>query len=88
MITAQNINTVSELRFKTNFVLKKAQAAPVFLFRRSAPQAVLLSLENYEQLISLLEDYRLSLKGEEYETENKKKIKWVSHSQVKDLFHV
>lgn len=85
MNTYDNISTISELRFKTKEVLKKAAQKPLFLFNRSQPQAVILSLTEYKELTGVLEDYYLSLKAEEYEQEDKKKIKWVPHNQVKKL---
>jgi len=30
-----------------------------------------------------LEDYYLSLKAEDYEKENKDKVKWISHKEIK-----
>lgn len=80
-----NISTISELRFKTKEVLKKASQEPVFLFHRSQPQVVLMSLTQYHGLMETLEDYYLSIRGEEYEQEDKKKVKWIPHTQVKKL---
>ena len=85
MIDPKNITTVSDLRFKTDMVLKKAQESPVFVFKRTVPQGVLISYEEYEQMKSSLEDYYLSVKTEGYEQENKKQIKWAKHEDVKKL---
>lgn len=83
---SNNISTITDLRFKTKDVLEKASESPVFLFHRSTPKGVLMSYEEYEELMSTLEDYYLSLKAEDYEQENKDKINWVSHDKVKKLF--
>ncbi len=86
MITQQQISTISELRFKTKDVLRKAKETPVYLFHRSTPKAVLLSMEKYHELMDSLEDYYLSLEAEEYEKEDKNKIEWVRHEKVKKIF--
>jgi len=83
--TYDNISTISELRFKTKEVLKKAAQKPLFLFNSSQPQAVILSLSEYKELTEALEDYYLSLRAEEYEQEDKKKIKWVPNNQIRKL---
>lgn len=88
MIDPKNITTISDLRFKTDAVLKKAQQSPVFVFKRTSPQGVLISYEEYEQMKSSLEDYYLSIKAESFEQENKKKIKWTKHEDVKKLIGI
>jgi len=85
MIDSTNISTISDLRFKTKAVFSKASRKPVFLFHRSSPKGVLLSMEKYQEIMSSLEDYYLSLKASEYEEENKKDIKWISENQVKSI---
>lgn len=86
MITQQQISTISELRFKTKDVLRKAKETPVYLFHRSTPAGVLMSMEKYQELIDTLEDYYLSLEAEEYEKEDKAKVKWVRHEKVRNSF--
>ena len=78
MINQQTISTISELRFKTKQVLKKVKEAPVYLFHRSVPQGVILSLEKYQEMMEALEDYYLSLRAEEYESRDKSKIKFLN----------
>ena len=80
------ISTISDLRFKTKDVLKKAAGEPVYIFNRSVPQGVILSYEAYENLLEELEDYHDSLKAQEYEKEDKSKVKWVSFSEVRKMF--
>lgn len=88
MLNQKNISTISDLRFKTKAVLKKAESSPVFLFKRSTPWGVFLSYDMYQQLMDTLEDFYLSTKAESYEEEDKKKIDWIPHSQVKKLLNV
>ena len=83
MIISNDISTISDLRFKTKAVLNKAARRPVILFHRSSPKGLILSMEKYNEMISDLEDYYLSLKAEEYESEDKDKIKWLSHKELK-----
>lgn len=87
MITKSNISTISDLRFKTKDVLAKSDKEPIFLFHRSTPKGVIMSYEKYQELLSSLEDYYLSLKAEGYENEDKEKIAWASHEEVKKLLN-
>ncbi|OGG13190.1 hypothetical protein A3D77_00520 [Candidatus Gottesmanbacteria bacterium RIFCSPHIGHO2_02_FULL_39_11] len=86
MITNPNqISSISDLRFKTKSVLKKSKDAPVFLFNRTVPEGVLLSLEKYQEMTDAMEDYFLSLKSESFESEDKKKVEWVPLEEVKTI---
>jgi len=87
MINQQTISTISDLRFKTKEVMKKVSKEPVFLFHRSSPQGVLMSMEKYNEMQSLLEDYYLALRAAEYEKEKKNKVDWLSHSEVGKLIN-
>lgn len=83
--SAKNIRTISDMRENARKLLKEVQASygPLFIFYRSTPQAVLLSLEEYQKLADLAEDYLDSLKAQEFETQDKKRIKWIGQSEVK-----
>lgn len=86
MIDQNSISTISDLRFKTKEVFKKALKKPVFLFARSVPKGVLLSIEEYQSLMDSLEDYYDSLRAEELAKEDKLKVKWISHEElIKEL---
>lgn len=85
MIDQSQISTISDLRFKTKDVLKKVKNNPVYLFHRSSPQGVILSMEKYKEMTDSLEDYFLSLKVGEYENEDKKSVNWVTQKDVKKL---
>lgn len=85
MITQQSISSISDLRFKTKDVFAKAMKEPVFLLHHSTPKGVLLSMEQYEEMMSALEDYYLSVKAESFEKDDKSKIPWKSHREVKKI---
>ena len=83
MIDPNSIQTISDLRFNTKEVFKKAAKSPVFIFQRSSPKGVLLSLEMYERMASDLEDYYDSMKAKEYESQKKNKKDWIPFEEVK-----
>ena len=85
MLTSNNISSITDLRFKTKAILKKTLDGPVFLFHQSTPKGVILSYDNFQDMISKLDDYFSSLKAEDYETENKKAVKWISHDKIKNI---
>ena len=85
MITATNTRTITDLRFKTKEVLAKAEEGPVYLFHRSIPKGVIMSFEEYSNLVDQLEDYFLSLKAAEYEREDKNNTDWVSQEEVEKM---
>lgn len=82
MILPNIIHTISDLRYKTKDVMAKAQHEPVVLFQHNSPKGVLLSMDKYEELLSNLEDYYDSIKAQEYEKEDKRKVKW---AKLKDI---
>ena len=83
--SARNIRTISDMRESPRQLLKEVQSSygPLFILYRSKPQAVLLALEEYQKLADLAEDYLDSLKAQEFEAQNKKKVRWVTHKEVK-----
>lgn len=83
-----SITTISDLRFKTKAVLAKALKEPVVIFHRAVPKGVILSVKEYEDLMSTLEDYYLSLRAEEYEKEDKKDVDWISLDTLKKQLKV
>ncbi|MBI4973543.1 type II toxin-antitoxin system prevent-host-death family antitoxin [Candidatus Roizmanbacteria bacterium] len=84
MMLPNIIRTVSDLRYKTKDVMAKAQHEPVVLFEHNSPKGVLLSMDRYEELVHNLEDYYDSIKAQEYEKENKKKVKWAKLDDILD----
>lgn len=85
MIYKNPIFTISDLRFRTKKVLDKALKEPVILFHRSSPKGVIISFKKYQEILDQLEDQYLSLKAQEAEKEDKKKVKWISHDKIKSL---
>lgn len=82
--SAKNIKTISDMRENARKLLKEVQTSygPLFILYRSKPQAVLLSLEEYQKLADFAEDYLDSFKAQEFEAQDKKKIKWVPRKNV------
>jgi len=84
--TTQNTKTISDLRERPTELLKKLSSSygPLYIFYRSKPNAVMLSLVAYQKLLDLAEDYLDSLKAEEYEKIDKKKIKWLNQKDLEN----
>lgn len=85
--TSRNIKTISDMRENARSLLKEVQRfyGPLFILYRSKPQAVLLSLAEYEKLADFAEDYIDSLKAQEFEEQDKRKIKWVEQEEAQKL---
>lgn len=82
--TPENTKTISDLRERPVDLLKQLESSygPLYIFYRSRPNAVLLSLSEYQKLLDLAEDYLDSLKAEEYERKDKSKIRWIKHREL------
>lgn len=78
-----SLTTISDLRFKTKAVLAKALKEPVVVLHRAIPKGVILSMADYEDLTSTLEDYYLSLRAEEYEKEKKNSVDWMMEKELR-----
>ncbi|MBI1982140.1 MAG: type II toxin-antitoxin system Phd/YefM family antitoxin [Candidatus Levybacteria bacterium] len=85
ILSSANVKTISDMRENARELLKQVQKAygPLYILYRSKPQAVLLSLAEYQKLADMAEDYLDSLRAQEFEAEDKKKIKWLSFDEVK-----
>lgn len=59
LITKDNIKTVTDLREQTIKILNSLskKEGPTVIFHRANPKAILLSVEAYQKLVDLLEDY-------------------------------
>lgn len=59
MITKDNVVSVSKLRQNVGQAIKKAVAEkePIYIFRGSEPQAVLLDIESYNAFAIAVEDF-------------------------------
>lgn len=82
-----NIKTISDMRENAKKLLEETRASygPLFILYRSKPQAVLLSLEQYQKLADFAEDYIDSIKAQEFEKDDKRKIKWSFHKDIVKL---
>lgn len=66
--TIKNTRTITDLREQALQLLKEVQKeGPTFIFYRSKPKAVMLSMEEYANLLEMLEDYLDALKAQELE---------------------
>lgn len=66
--TAKNTKTITDLREKALELLEQTKKlGPTFIFHHSKPKAVMLSIEEYSNMIAMLEDYFDSLKAKELE---------------------
>ncbi|PIZ44799.1 hypothetical protein COY32_05965 [candidate division WWE3 bacterium CG_4_10_14_0_2_um_filter_41_14] len=73
-----NSTTISDLRYNTAEVFSKIRKSPVYVLQRSKPKGVFMSMDDFEELMTKAEDYNLSLKAQEYESEDKTSVSWVS----------
>jgi len=56
--TKQNISTVTDLRVNTIALLDEVEKKGMkYVFQRSVPKAVLLSMDRYKKLLEMLEDW-------------------------------
>lgn len=81
-----SFTTISDLRFKTKAVFAKAAKSPVLVLHQATPKGVIMSVSDYEDMMSTLEDYYLSFKAEEYEKEDKSKVDWITIGELKKQF--
>ena len=66
--TAKNTKTITDIREKAIELLEDTKkSGPTFIFHHSKPKAVMLSIEEYSNMMEMLEDYFDSLKGKELE---------------------
>lgn len=81
--TNKNISSISDIRENTLGVLNQVEklSQPMIVMHRNSPRAVLLSVQRYNQLMGLLEDYL----DEELAVELEKKAK---NSSKKDYIRM
>lgn len=71
--TAQNTRTITDLREKAlELLMHIEKIGPTFIFHRSKPKAVMLSIEEYAGLLEMIEDYFDSVKAKELEEDPEK----------------
>jgi len=83
MLTAKNTKTISDMRLNAQKLLDQATKSQeaLYIFYKSKPKAVLLSLQRYQYLLSIFEDYVDSQEAKEFEKKNKKKVNWLSEKE-------
>lgn len=71
--TVKNTKTVTDLRERAVEMLNQTKKlGPTFILYRSKPKAVMLSIEEYSNMMEMLEDYFDALKAKEMEEESSK----------------
>ena len=66
--TKENTKTITDLRERALDLLKQVQkSGPTYIFHHSQPKAVMISIEEYANLLDTLEDYLDSLKAQDLE---------------------
>ena len=66
--TAENTKTITDLREKAVELLAQIKrSGPAFIFHHSEPKAVMLSIEEYANLMEMLEDHFDTIKAGELE---------------------
>lgn len=66
--TDKNTKTITDLREKAVELLEQTKkSGPTFIFHHSKPKAVMLSIEEYSNMMEMLEDYFDNLKAQEME---------------------
>ena len=79
MPTTQNTKTVTDLRERAVELLSQLKkGGPTYIFLHNKPKAVMLSMEEYQELLETLEDYTDALSAKEIEANPEKGGKTIS----------
>ena len=71
--TIKNTKTITDLRENTVDMLEQTEkGGPTFIFHHSKPKAVMLSIEEYSNMVEMLEDYFDAIKAKSLEDEGEK----------------
>lgn len=83
MLSSKNVKTISDMRENARGLLREARSSdgPLYIFYRSKPEAVMLSLEGYQKLVDMAEDYLDGVLARELEKDMDKE-KWYTQEQV------
>lgn len=72
--TEKNTKTITDLRERAVQMLENTgKGGPTFILHRNKPKAVMLSIEEYSNMMEMLEDYFDALKAKEFEEQSEKK---------------
>lgn len=87
MLTSKNVKTISDMRENARGLLREAKSSdtPLYIFYRSKPEAVMLSLEEYQKMADMVEDYLDGIRARELEKLDKSKEQWFSHEEVEEI---
>ncbi|HRN70270.1 MAG TPA: type II toxin-antitoxin system prevent-host-death family antitoxin [Candidatus Woesebacteria bacterium] len=75
--------TISEFRTHPKELLQQVKTTgPLYITYRSKQKGVLLSVEDYNKLQEMAENYDELQTVQEYEKQDKSKIKWLTHEEL------
>lgn len=82
--TEENIKTITDMRENALGLLQAVQKKqkPTIIFHRNNPKAVLLSIQEYNHLMDLLEDYIDGELARELEKEPRKKEDYIALEEL------
>lgn len=82
--TKDNIRTITDMRERALELLRDVQKReqPTIIFHRNSPEAVLLSVKEYNHLMDLLEDYIDGEMAREFEKRPKKQKSYLTSEEV------
>lgn len=83
--TTTNTKTISDMRLDPVRLLDdiSRHGGVNYIFHRSTPKAVMLSISDFEKLMEIVEDYRDSVLVQKLEKEDKSKIKWLTSEDLR-----
>ena len=76
------IAPVSDMHHKQNEILAMMDKAPVVLAQRSKPRAVLVSVEQWNRLITELRRARLLIKAQQIHERNNESDSWIEFEEL------
>ena len=77
--TAGAVRTVTDMRERAVRLLREVkEQGPLYIFRRSKPEAVILSMEEYQKVLEVIDEHYLSFKAQEYEKIDPKNEEWLT----------
>jgi prevent-host-death family protein len=82
--TKQNTKTVTDLRERTIDILEASSREPLYIFHRSEPKAVILSIEKFSSLLEKLEDYKDTIDTQRLELEGYTDEELTSWKSIKE----
>ena len=87
MLSTKNVKTISDMRENARKLLREVNSTygPLYILYRSKPEAVMLSLDEYQKMADMCEDYLDGLHAQELEKLDKSKEKWFSQEEVERL---